>query len=118
MRNLELIYGSIIILGIAFLAIFLPPTIFFSSLGDFFLWSKFSSLWLFSTCFFSIIGAIFITTGSYGIGSRYFKISQKLFGPQPNRTLDQKVKHSKFFLFIVVLGGALLAMFPVIGYIQ
>jgi len=117
MRKPELLYVFITVLGIAFLAIFFPIPIFFSSLGDFILWSKFfSPMYLLSSGFFSIVGVVFLTAGICGIGSRYFKNSQNLSALQPNHAGEPRVKHVKLFGFITVLGGIFLGMFPAIGY--
>jgi hypothetical protein len=104
-------------LGIVFLAIFFPPTKFFASLGDFVLWSKFfSPMWLISSCFFSIVGIVFLIAGICGIGSQYFKNHQNLPSLPPNYAGEPRVKHVKFYGFIAVLGVLFLGMFPAIGY--
>ena len=117
MRNPELLYVFITVLGIVFLTIFFPIPIFFSSIGDFVLWSKFfSPMWLIIPCFFDIVGVVFLTAGICGIGSRYLKNSQNLSALQPNHAGEPRVKHVKLNGFIAVLGGVFLGMFPAIGY--
>jgi hypothetical protein len=117
LKNPNFLYGFVTVLGIAFLILFFPIPIFFSSIGQLVLWSKFfSPMWLLSSCFFSIVGIVFLTAGICGIRRRYFKTSQKLSTLQPYHVEQPRIKHFKIYEFITVLGAVFLSMFFAIMY--
>jgi hypothetical protein len=60
---------------------------------------------LIGSCFSSIVGAVFLSAGLCGIGSQYFKSSQK------PRT------HPVFYGFFVMLGAAFLGAFFALAYL-
>ena len=74
----------------------------------------FGPTWLLISCFFSIVGVVFLTAGTCSIGRRYFRNSQKLLSLQPNHAGESRVKHVKLYGFIAVLGALFLGMFPAI----
>jgi hypothetical protein len=117
LKNRNFLYGFVTVLGIAFLIFFFPIPIIFSSIGQLVLWSKFfSPMWLLSSCFFSIVGIVFLTAGICGIRSRYFKTSQKLSTLQPYHVEEPRVKNFKLYGVIAVLGAVFLGMFFAILY--
>ena len=80
MKHTKLLYGFIVILGIIFLAVFLPLPMF---RGPIFFWFGLTIFFNAAmdgliVCFFSIVGAVFLTAGTCGIANPYLKNNQKL----------------------------------------
>jgi len=117
MRNPTLLYGVITVLGIALLTIFFPIPLFFPALNLFsYVWIVDFTILLLISCFFSIVGVVFLTAGICGIGSRHFKNIQILSALQPNHVGEPRAKHIKPYGFIAVLGVVFLGVFPAILY--
>jgi hypothetical protein len=105
MRNSNLLYLTGTVLGIAFLIIFFPNPRFSPALNLFsYMWIVDSAILLFISCFFSIVGAVFLTAGMCRIINQYYKKNQKLSIMQSKRE-KSIVKYSKLlFILTAVLG--------------
>lgn len=99
-------------MGIAFLTIFFPNPRFSPTLNLFsYMWIVDSAILLFISCFFSIVGAVFLTTGICRIISQYYKKNQKLSILQ-SKLEKSIVKYSKLlFILTGVLGIIFLTIF-------
>ncbi|MEJ2270901.1 MAG: hypothetical protein P8X91_00120 [Candidatus Bathyarchaeota archaeon] len=113
MKIPKLLHGFMTVLGIVFLTIFFPNPHFSPALNlFFFFWSNIGSTsMLLISCFFSIVGVVFLTGGICRIISQYYKKSQKLSTLQPK--LEKSIiKYSKLlFRLTAVLGIVFLTIF-------
>jgi hypothetical protein len=112
MRNSNLLYLAVTVLGIAFLTLFFPNPQFSPALNLFsYMWIVNSAILLFISCFFSIVGAVFLTAGMCRIISQYYKKNQKLSILQ-SKLEKSIVKYSKLlFRLTAVLGIIFLIIF-------
>ena len=122
MKHTRLLYGLITVLGIAFVTMFFPMPVFSPSLNLFsfisfsFIGTVNVLIFLLITCFFSIVGTVFLIAGIFGMVSPYLENSQKLSKLQLKLAGKFNEKYS-FLLFglITILGTIFLTIF-FIGY--
>lgn len=118
MNNPSPLYGFITVLGIAFLTLFFPNPQFSPALNLFsYFWIVDSPiLLLIITCFFSIVGAVFITAAICVIGSRYLKNSNFFSTLYSNHVGKSRMTHVSPYGFIAGIGVVFLSVFPIILY--